>query len=98
LDPIMTLVSDTTPIAAPPTGDLSTVAARAERLARSDADAAREQLGILRGLVDGLPVASDAADLARILDQLDADLGTGAVRSITGLARRVRQLEGRIAS
>jgi hypothetical protein len=100
LDPIMTTVSETTPIAAPhvgllPTGHLSDVAAEAERLARSDPAAAREHLAVLRGLVDGLPVASDAADLARILDQLDADLGTGAVRSITGLARRVRQLERR---
>jgi hypothetical protein len=95
LDPIMTTVSDPTPIAALPTGHLSVLAARAEGLARSDPAAAREQLAELRGLVDGLPVASDAADLGRILDQLDADLGTGAVRSSTGLARRVRQLETR---
>jgi hypothetical protein len=95
LDPIMTTVSETTPTAALPAGHLSTVAARAERLARSDPAAAREQLAALRGLVDALPVASDGADLARIVDQLDADLGTGAVRSITGLARRVRQLESR---
>jgi hypothetical protein len=100
LDPIMSTVSDTSSIAALPaghlsTGHLSTVAAQAERLARTDPAAAREQLAILRGLADGLPVASDAADLTRILDQLDADLGTGAVRSITGLARRVRHLERR---
>jgi len=91
----MTLVSETTPIAALPAGRLSEVAGEAERLARSDPDAARERLQVLRGLVAALPVPADAADLARILDQLDADLGTGAVRSITGLARRVRQLEAR---
>jgi hypothetical protein len=95
LDPIMTTVSETTPIAPLPTGHLSALAARAERLARTDPAAAREQLVVLRELVDGLPVASDADDLTRILDQLDADLGTGGVRSITGLARRVRQLEVR---
>ena len=102
----MSTVSETSPIAAPPTGrlstgylstgHLSTVAAEAERLARSDPAAAREQLAVLRGLAEWLPVASDAADLERILDQLDADLRTGAVRSITGLARRVRQLEQRV--
>ena len=91
----MTMVSGTPPIAAPSAGRLSDVAGEAERLVRSDPAAARDRLRVLRGLVvttDG-PGTDEAARLVRILDQLDADLGTGAVRSITGLARRVRRLE-----
>lgn len=94
----MTLVSGTTPITAPTAGRLSEVAGEAERLARTDPAAARARLHVLRDLVAAHasgedPGTDEAARIVRILDQLDADLGTGAVRSITGLARRVRRLE-----
>jgi hypothetical protein len=83
------------PIAAPDADRLVVVAGEAERLARTDAAAARERLQVLRGLVAGLPGAhpEETSRFVCILDQLDADLQTGAVRSITGLTRRVRQLE-----
>ncbi|HZP27848.1 MAG TPA: hypothetical protein VFC99_02755 [Acidimicrobiia bacterium] len=95
----MTLVSETTPSPPGPTGRLSTLAREVETLARTDAAGARERLLELRALLEGLvPLpATDAAGLVRILDQLDADLRTGRVRSITGLGRRVRQLEARAA-
>ena len=72
------------------------LAREAERLAPLDPAGARDALGTLRALLHApAPVAADprARGLLGIIDQLDADLRTGAVRSITGLTRQVRRLE-----
>jgi hypothetical protein len=72
------------------------LAHEAEVLAPLDAAGARVALGALRALLADLPpaVAGPRAEgLVGIVDQLDADLRSGAVRSITGLTRQVRRLE-----
>lgn len=91
----MNVVSTPTTTVGPEPGRLSALAGEAELLARTDPAAAGERLETLRGLVAGDPrlAPTDAAGVVRIVDQLEADLRTGAVRSITGLARRLRQLE-----
>ena len=88
-------VSGTSPIAALDAGRLSELAREVERRVPGDPVGAMERLATLRVLVTAIPepLAGEAARLGRILDQLDADLRTGAVRSITGLSRQVRQLE-----
>jgi len=88
-------VSGTSPIAALDAGRLSELAREVERRVPGDPVGAMERLATLRVLVTAIPepLAGEAARLGRILDQLDADLRTGAVRSITGLTRQVRQLE-----
>ena len=77
------------------------LAREAERLAPFDPAGARDALGSLRTLVHSLaPVSADprGRGLLGIIDQLDADLRSGAVRSITGLNRQVRRLERAVPS
>ena len=72
------------------------LATEVETLAPGDADGARERLRRLRELLTATPepaTGRHVAGLVRIVETLDADLGRGGVRSITGLTRQVRRLE-----
>jgi hypothetical protein len=92
----MTMVSELTQTEPGGFARLCELAREAETLAPLDAAGARDALETLRALLQALaPVSADprARGLLGIIDQLDADLRSGAVRSITGLTRQVRRLE-----